>query len=146
MQFKSLLTACSLGLLIACGAGTPEAAGEEKKEKKTFSIETSETTVTAGADGKVQFTIVPAKGYKWNKDFPAMLTMQEGTDGVVSLKGTQYKGTAFETKDKKTSVNAVITGKKAGDQAVTGEVRFSVCNEESCIIATEKVEAKVTVK
>ena len=146
MQFKSLLIASSLGLMIALGAGTPDAMGEEKKEKKTFSIETGETTVNTGKDGKVSITIVPAKGYKWNKDFPAMLTMKEGTEGVVALKGNQYRGDAFQTKDKNVSVAAEVTGKKAGEQALEGELRFSVCNEESCIIATEKVEAKVTVK
>ena len=146
MQFKSLLIASTFGLVIALGAGTPDAMGEEKKEKKNFSIQTGETTVSAGKDGKVNITIVPAKGYKWNKDFPAMLTMKEGTEGVVALKGTQYKGDAFETKDKKVSVAADVTGKKAGAQALQGELRFSVCNEESCIIATEKVEANVTVK
>ena len=146
MQFKTLLIASTFGLIIALGAGTPEAIGEEKKQKKTFSIQTGETTVTTGKDGQVSITIVPAKGYKWNKDFPAMLTMKEGTEGVVALKGSQYRGDDFKTGDKNVSVAAGVTGKKAGEQALEGELRFSVCNEESCIIATEKVEAKVTVK
>ena len=146
MQFKSWITTCTLGILVAFALGAPNAVGEEKKEAKTFSIEATDTTLDSGTEGKVEITIVPAKGYKWNKDFPAMLTMQEGTADVVALKGTQYKGDAFKTKDKKTSVAALVTAKKAGDQAIQGELRFSVCNEESCIIATEKVEAKVTVK
>ena len=145
MQLKNWMTAGLLGLLMACGAGTPDAMGEEKKEKKTFSIVSGEATVAPGAEGSVEFSVVPVKGYKWNKDFPAQLTLKSGND-AVSLKGEQFRGDAFKTKDKQTSVAAGVKGVKAGTSTLSGELRFSVCNEESCIIATEKVEAKVTVK
>ena len=146
MHLKTLMATGLLGLLVACGAGAPDAVGEETKDKKNFSIVAGEATVQAGADGNVEISIVPAKGYKWNKDFPAMLTLKSGADDVVAVKTETFKGDAFKSKDKQVSVAAGITGKKAGASTVSGELRFSVCKEESCIIATEKVEAKVTVK
>ena len=54
--------------------------------------------------------------------------------------------TASNRLKRKRLVSAQVEGKVAGNGDRIGRACFSVCDEESCIIATEKVEAKVTVK
>ena len=120
-------------------------ASSATAEEKKFKIQSSELSISAGQAGNVTFTVKPAKGFKWNKDFPAMLKLQPSGD-AVGLKTTEFRGDSFKQAEKETSVSAQVEGKVAGNGTVSGELRFSVCDEESCIIATEKVEAKVTVK
>ena len=140
MRIFQIPTIVFVSLTILLGMAT-SASAEEKK----FKIESSELSINPGKAGDVTFTVHPAKGYKWNKDFPAMLKV-DASGETIAVATKEFRGESFKQAEKETSVSAKVEGKAAGTALVSGELRFSVCNEESCIIATEKVEAKVTVR
>ena len=51
-----------------------DAAKEKEKEKPRFAIKARGATLQAGGEATAKISIIPAKGYKWNKEFPAKVT------------------------------------------------------------------------
>lgn len=147
MRFNTIFSLLALGALLACSLGTSEASAEEKKKDvKNFRVTTTAAAVATGTDGKINVSITPAKGYKWNKDFPASLKFGDESNDFITMGTKMFRGDAFKAGKKNVSLAAGFKGTKAGESRVAGELRFSVCNEESCITYTEKITANILVK
>lgn len=107
-----------------------------------------EGTVQAGKDGKITLKIVPAKGYKWNKEYPRSFVKLSSGDKVVFTKAEYRmdKGD-FADSDKAGTVAIQARGKAAGEEIVKADAEFSVCNDEQCkVLKNIKLKMKITVK
>ena len=144
MRFNHRICATLFGIVLAIGGLVNLASAEEGA--KNYTVSANSTDAAVGSNGKIDVTISPAKGFKWNKDFPAMLTFKAGAESFATLSTTEIKSDGFQVSEKSASAAAEFKGNQAGTQTVTGQLRFSVCNEESCIIATEDLSVNLSVK
>jgi hypothetical protein len=139
-----------LTALLACSAPTNEAQGQDKAAEadKKFTLEQAKAEpVKVGAAGQLQVAIKPAKGYKWNEQFPASLKVDGASCSVASFTTTDFGRGDFKMADKDATVAVPVQGKTAGEQVVKAKASFSVCNDETCLIfRDEPVELKVTVR
>ena len=128
----------------ADNAEAPAKAAEgDKKPKKTYEIKVGKAAMKSGAEAKADVAVLAAKGYKWNKEYPAKLTLKPGTK--AKLAKTEFKQLAgdFKLDGDNASVAVALTGDKPGEETVKGELKFSVCNEKTCLI--EKAEVQIAV-
>ncbi len=159
MRLSTLLVASSMALALvvagackseaAAGASSAESAGapmSEAQKKKTYDLRIEVPSVTRGKSADASVAVTPAKGYKWNKDYPAKLTFKEAPQRV-SLNKSEFRQSAgdFAAKDKATAVRVGLKGQEAGEEDVIGEIRFSVCNDVSCVIEKTQVTLAVSV-
>jgi len=117
---------------------------ETKKEKNSFSLTTTDVKATVGATANTWVHVTPGKGYKWNLEYPAKLTIA-GVPSHVKLAKTifkQLKGD-FKATEKKASVKVAMVGTSAGTETLTGKLKLSVCDANVCHI--EKADVKFTV-
>jgi hypothetical protein len=149
---KSALFGIVLSVLffVACNAAPPEAKGEEPAgaDKPSFSIAVDSPAVKAGAKGAVKIKITPAKGFKWNENYPSSFTVSGDAGETATVSRTEFDRDAFAVdKAKAASVEIPFEGKKTGETTVGGVANFSVCNDETCLIfRDEKVEMKLAVR
>lgn len=112
----------------------------------TYAVATPKSEARAGAAGKSKITVTPAKGYKWNKDYPAKLTLD--APKRVKLAKAEYKQLAgdFSTGDKDAGVEVAYTAAaEACEDTITGKLKFSVCNDKTCLIEEAAVRIAVSV-
>jgi hypothetical protein len=134
--FKGGLVACLL--VLSVGVALAEKPNPTDFYKLEFNGELS-----AGAPGKVVFTIVGINGYKWNKEFPAKLTLETSESALV-LPSTRYR--QIPSKDNwEKGVKVAATAKRVGKFPMTATMDFSVCKADICRLF-RKQEFKVHVK
>ena len=121
--FRGVLAAC---LMVMC-AGV--ALAEKPNPADFYKLEFN-GKLSAGAPGKVIFTIVGINGYKWNKEFPAKLTLETSETALV-LPNVKYR--QIPSKDNwEKGVKVVATAKRAGTYPLTATMDFSVCKADVC--------------
>ena len=103
--------------------------------------------ITLGKEGNLELRFTPAKGYKWNKDNPAKITLPESK--LVKFKKSVLKKAEGDIKaDKAQGVAQMVgTGTTAGTETLAVEASFSVCSEETCqVLRKRKVNVQLVVK
>ena len=149
MTHRLAIWATAICLLASFGtaAAVPAAAETAKDTTKEYSTEVKAAELVSGAKGNATLSIIAAKGFKWNKEYPAKVTF-EGEPKHVALAKVQYKqmGGDFKTSDKRADVAVVMTGKSAGKETLKAKAKFSVCNDTTCVIreASFNVSVQVT--
>jgi hypothetical protein len=124
---------------------TSSATAEEKgKESPAYAIAWDAGTVKIGQDGTLTLAITAGKGYKWNKQFPASFKITPSGE-AAKIASTDFRKDAFKSDGKKTALKVQVKGAAAGQTMLEGKARFSVCNEESCIVKTETIRTTVQV-
>jgi hypothetical protein len=134
-----LLVVISAFFLASTSAAAPPPEGLYRAELKG--------SLTVGKDGRLTLRIVPAKGYKWNKQYPAKLKFTDGTK--ISFAKKQYRQLKGEMtpENKNCKVEFTAKGNAAGRIAIDAEMSFSVCNEETChVLRKRKLKISVNVK
>jgi hypothetical protein len=128
---------------VAVGAAeAPVAAAASDK----FTVASAPVELKAGAAGAAKIVFTPAKGYHWNKEYPAKLEFESPGD-QVTLPKTQFnqlKGD-FEASDTQASVAVAMTAKGAGSETLKAAAKLSVCNDTTCLIEKTEVLVQVTV-
>ena len=137
-------TAGLMALLVALTFSTTACA-----EKKTDGLYTTALTgeVVVGKEGNLELKIIPAKGYKWNKEYPAKIKLPEST--LVKFKKQVLKKNDGDIVAKGTNGVAPVacTGTTAGTETLTAEASFSVCSAETCqVLRKRSIALKVVVK
>lgn len=149
---RHFLTACavlSLLMLISVGCGEEaraESGASGADAVKEFSTEVASAKIKSGAQGEAIISILPGKGFKWNKEYPAKVTF-EGAPKHVALAKMQLKqfGGDFKTSDKRADISVKMTGKTAGKETLTAKAKFSVCNDTTCVIREASLNISVDV-
>lgn len=104
-------------------------------------------SLEVGKDGQLTLRIVPAKGYKWNKQYPAKLVLNN--DANVSFSKTEYKQLKGEMKldGKGCTVDIAAKAVKAGNADINAVMSMSICNEDTChVLRKRKLTLAVAVK
>jgi len=104
-------------------------------------------SLVVGQNGNLMLKIVPAKGFKWNKAYPAKLVLSDGSN--VSFPKKEYKQLKGEMKPvgKDCAVEIAARGAKAGAEKVDAVIQMSICNEVTChVLRKEKLTLAINVK
>jgi len=131
-------------------AETPEA--EEAAPAGPRVAQEGYTVELSGADGAVageliQLALVIEGQGEWhlNQDFPFGVDVQV-PEGVQLPKANFGKADAASFADEGARVDVPLTPTAAGEHTVEAEVRFAICNPQSCIPKTETVALALRVE
>ena len=106
-----------------------------------------EGKAAVGKEAKIALVVSPGPKYHWNKEYPAKLTLANGTK--LTLKQTSFsktKGEIVPSGEKDGKVEITCTGKVAGKEVLKGQLKFSMCSAETCKLVKEEVQVEVTVE
>jgi hypothetical protein len=114
---------------------------------KQYTVEVAAVELKAGATGTAKLTIKPAKGFKFNKEYPSKFTVA----AAAFAKPAKEKLTAKEGDVKVAGTDGVVTiplqGVAAGAGALSVTGNFSICNAEQCfMLRNEALQLQVSVK
>jgi hypothetical protein len=116
-------------------------------------IESAEySVVVKDGSGKVDqitelvVTLKAKEGYKVNDKYPHKIKLSDAPEGVeLPKKLLKKEDGSFEgTKALTFKIPAKAT--KAGKFTIAGDIKFSVCNDQQCVIKKESLAAKLTAK
>ena len=126
-------------------AATPMGAPAGKEGR--YGVVVAPVSLRSGATASVTMRIEPAKGLKFNKDFPSKFTVNPGRHAKCAKADLTKKGgdVVMDGEVGVVTIPLVGTAAGAGDLSVIGN--FSVCNEEQCfVLRGESLSVSVTVK
>lgn len=120
-------------------AGVPETSIKDAPAAQTtladpmFTIRlTAAPTVAPGGTAKAQVTVLPGKGYKINKEFPANLQM-EALTGVTFSPAKLERAAAKVDTDHELTFEVQMSAAVAGDFNTKGLLKFAVCDDANCV-------------
>lgn len=130
----------------AVAGGEPGVATAQPAGGKQYSIVAETVTLKNGEKKVVALRIEPAKGLKFNADFPTKFTVAaapfaRSERDKLSAKDGDVK---IDGKAGVVSVPVVATSAGRGNLALSG--RFSVCNDEQCFVLSETIQLAVAVE
>lgn len=96
-----------------------------------------------GQEATTEVVVTPGTGFKINLEYPAKLSISKVPQGakVASTKMTKSQMTVEKTR---LVVPIRFTPEAAGELAFEGELRFSVCTEETCQMPREAINWTTT--
>jgi len=106
----------------------------------SFDVAVKNGKAKVGETATITVTVTAGDGYKANKEYPSKIKNLEAA-GAAELAATSVSGAV---RDNNIVFSVEVTPKRKGRHAVTGELRFSVCNAESCSIKKVPLDASVT--
>lgn len=114
-----------IAMTAACSRGGDDVEFEASGENpaREWTINTS-----VDADGQLVTEIIPSRGYDINLEYPWRLTIDEASQGMDDA----------DVFDKTRARFVSATASEAGS-TVEGELRFSVCNDATCLTPRETV-------
>ena len=97
-------------------------------------------------EGDIYFTIIPQKGYKWDKTYNAKLKLKRSHKVKLSQRHFSNKKKDFsqglaENGDKTITVVIPYKNRTMDDYAIKGTISFRLCNKTTC-----KLQKNVKVK
>jgi hypothetical protein len=86
-------------------------------------------------EGYARLQIEPQNGYKWGKEYPAVLTLQTNNNKNVVLSKTRFdnRGGDFSLEGDNAYVDIPFEVKDHKEHVITGTITFLLCNKERCI-------------
>lgn len=129
-------------------AGTPTSAEAPSAadEAKSFTVSVAVPALQAGKSGDAVVSVTAAKGYHWNLEYPAKLVFA-GDPSKVTLGKKEFSqmGGDFKASETKADVAVALQAKGTGAETVKGELKFSICNDTTCLIKSAPVEIAIVV-
>lgn len=124
-RFLGSLAALSLLSAVAgCDRGAKDAPADESTLVAAVGAEWRVET-SVGADGQLMAEVVPGAGYDINLEYPWKLTVGDAVQGMDDAVVFDAKRARF----------AVPSSSAAAP--INGELRFSVCNDKTCLTPRE---------
>lgn len=99
----------------------------------------------AGKESEVIVRVVPKAPWHINLDFPTSLKLDPPA-GLTLAASELKKGDARKLDDNNCEFAVKVTPSAAGEHALTGQLKFAVCQDEACSPVTEQVALKVAAK
>lgn len=140
------LFALTAALVLAAGASqaapgdVPEPASTMTEDSE-FTIKVENGKAKVGDAATISVTVTAAEGFKMNQDYPSKIKDIDG-GRAVAVDSDSVRGKVDGKKYVRYQIEA--TPKKRGTHKLSGEIRFSVCNEESCHIKKVPLDATIT--
>ncbi len=109
-------------------------------DEDSFTIKVTNARASVGEAATIKVTVEAANGYHANDAYPNKIKDITATAGAKVSKDTvpgRVDGTSV-------SYSVEVTPTKAGKAKVSGEIRFSVCNADSCQMKKIALDATVT--
>lgn len=126
------LQSLALGTLmvgaVACSKPETPALAEDSAEATNAPSREWTLKTSVDADGQLVTEVTPSPGYRINLEYPWRLTVDEEAQGASDAEDFNEKRVRF----------LAATNAEAGS-TVDGELRFSVCNDATCLTPREKV-------
>lgn len=110
----------------------------QAEELSNFNLSVSNASAKVGKQATITVTVTAAGGFKANTKYPHKIKDISGSnvDAPSTVNGS-VNGNSV-------SFTIPATPTAAGSHAVSGEIRFSVCNDEECQMKKVPLTAKVT--
>ncbi|MCB9736308.1 MAG: hypothetical protein H6745_27310 [Deltaproteobacteria bacterium] len=147
---KNVVRIALTAALLLTGAAAVAAgptADEGKPAGAEFSIKATPVKLTIDKAGNAVITIAASPGFHWNKDYPAQAVVDGADPKTVKVAKREFKQLSgdFEATETTATVKIPVVGKAAGEEQLTVNARFSVCNESMCLIKKASVEVPLAV-
>ncbi len=107
-------------------------------ELAAFSVNVSKAKAKVGSETTINVTVSAGDGFKCNDKYPHKIKDISGANVKAPSK---VKGSASK---RSISYSIPVTPTKAGSHTLSGQIRFSVCNENECKIKKVPLSATVT--
>lgn len=91
-----------------------------------------------GAEATTKVVVTPRNGFKINVDYPAKLVLSDIPAGTKVAESTVTKG-QMQVEKARLVVPVRFTSESPGEKLFNGELRFSVCNPQTCQMPREQV-------
>ncbi|MEZ4269051.1 MAG: hypothetical protein R3F39_22050 [Myxococcota bacterium] len=124
----------------------PSTAPAAADDAKSFTLQVTVPPLQAGKRADAVVSVVAAKGYHWNLEYPAKLVFAgDQTKVALGKKEFSQMGGDFKASEAKADVAVALEAKGAGAETVKGELKFSICNDTTCLIKSAPIELAVVV-
>ena len=139
----------ALGISTSAAAPAPPSAEASRHVAATvdgeqYSVQISAPTVAVGADAQFQVKISAKPGFKFNKQFPTKLKLDEPPTGLEFPKRRLKKGDGSVAADSMSFTFPVpVKATQAGTFPFGGVLKFSVCNDAKCVVKREKLKSQI---
>ena len=115
------------------------------QEGYTVELSAADGALTSGELTQLALVIEGQGEWHLNQDFPFAVDVQVPS-GVQLPKASFGKADAASFADEGARVDVPLTPTAAGEHTVHAEVRFAICNPQSCIPKTETVALALQVE
>jgi hypothetical protein len=142
----SAAAACALSLGVPTAAARPDAAAPLATVRgEQYTIDVTTPPVSVGADAEFQVKVAATGGFKFNQAFPTKLKLGDAPDGLVFPKPKLKKGDGVASADGKSFTFAVpVKATRAGQFPFEAVLKFSVCNDDKCVVQRKKLKSRIT--
>lgn len=146
--FLSAATACFLATgLSAAGTQAGDLVPLATVEGEQYTVEIVAPAVNVDADAQFRVSIAAKGGFKFNQAFPTKLKLGDPPNGLEFPKRRLKKGDGQASADGKSFAFAVpVKATKAGQFPFDAVLKFSVCNDEKCVVQRKKLKIAITAK
>ncbi|MBW2529100.1 MAG: hypothetical protein JRI23_33290 [Deltaproteobacteria bacterium] len=150
--YRCFLLSAAAAAALACGTVTAVAAPDDVAPLATinaeqYTIEVTAAPVTVGADASFQVKVAAKGGFKFNQAFPTKLKLGAAPDGLQFPKPKLKKGDGTASADGKSFVFDVpVKATRAGQFPFDAVLKFSVCNDDKCVVQRKKLKSSITAR
>lgn len=129
----------------AAPGGEGEGGAEAGAADGNFAITAAATgTLAVGAPSTAEVTLEGRNGYHVNQEYPIQLTIRP-PEGVEVAKTTLAREDATTFEEARAVFPIGFTPRAAGHHELGGELSFSVCNPQNCLMERRPVHVAVDV-
>ncbi|MFT5430396.1 MAG: hypothetical protein ACI9OJ_001070 [Myxococcota bacterium] len=138
MKIKNALTVAFCAALFLVLSAPAAMAQDRGKDEGLLKVELT-GSLQAGQAGDLALRMVPAKGYKWNEEYPAKLEVKNGKSVTFAeSKLSKVKG-QIKADGRVGVATLKATSKRAGEEQVEFILSASVCDKETCHVIRKRV-------
>jgi hypothetical protein len=128
-------------------SGRGAALAVTKVEGDQYLVQIEPPALQIGEAGALTVRIEGKAGFKFNRDFPTKLDLGTAPDGLQFPKPLLKRGDgSLDDAGKVFTFKAPIVAKRAGEFALEATLKFSVCNEDKCVVQRQQLRAKVAAR
>lgn len=141
---------CSLAVSEGSALAHPELAAERLPlatvEGDQYLVEVEAPTLEVGKEGALRVVVSGKNGFKFNKDFPIKLELTAPPEGLSAPKLLLKRDDGKLDADGKFTFLVPLLASKAGEFSLEATLKFSVCNDDKCVVQRQTLRAKVTAR
>jgi hypothetical protein len=134
-----LAVAALLSLAVPAAADVPDAIALGDEAKEPFAVAVKNASAKVGADAHIEVEVSALSGFKCNEEYPHKIKKIVAAEGA-SVGSDSVKGSID---GKKIVFRIPVKASRAGTHAVTGQIRFSVCDDSQCVIKKIDLNASI---